>query len=70
MRWFFVQVTVNGKIKEIKENMSVAELLKNEGYSGWISVWINGKQLFEKEYNHHIIKDNDAIKIIRPLGGG
>lgn len=65
-----MNIKVNGKTKEAREGITVNELLKAEGYSNWVGVWVNCNQLLQKEYETHVIKDNDEIRIIRPLGGG
>lgn len=65
-----MNIKINGKDKEVKENITIMELLKSLNYSNWVGVWVNDNQLLQKEYEHYIIKDNDEIRIIRPLGGG
>ena len=42
-----------------------------EGYGlQWVGVWVNDRQLLQKEYSTYTISEGDEIKIIRPLGGG
>ncbi len=65
-----MDIKLNGKDKRIKDSTTVMELLELLDYSNWVGVWVNGNQLLQKEYEYYIIKDNDEIKIIRPLGGG
>ncbi|MBZ2174157.1 sulfur carrier protein ThiS [Schnuerera sp. xch1] len=65
-----MNVIVNGKPKIVKENTTIEDLLYMERYNNWVGVWVNNKQLLEKEYSTYIINEEDEIKIIRPLGGG
>lgn len=66
-----MKIVVNGKPKTINSNITIAELLHMEGYDeNWVGVWVNKKQLLQKEYSTYTINDKDEIIIIRPLGGG
>lgn len=65
-----VKIIVNKEAMTLPENSTVTELLEHINSSKSVAVFINGKQLLLAEYDHHIIKENDDIKIIRPLGGG
>lgn len=65
-----MNVIVNGKPKIVKENTTIEDLLYMERYNNWVGVWVNNKQLLEKEYSTYIINEEDEIKVIRPLGGG
>ncbi|HSH35288.1 sulfur carrier protein ThiS [Schnuerera sp.] len=65
-----MDIVVNGKTKKVDENITVEELLTIEGYSHWVGVWVNNKQLLQREYPNYIIKEKDIINIVRPLGGG
>lgn len=65
-----MNIVVNGKRKTVNNNITIAELLRSEGYNHWVGVWVNNRQLLEKEYSSYVINEEDEIKIIRPLGGG
>ncbi|NLX63024.1 MAG: sulfur carrier protein ThiS [Tissierellia bacterium] len=64
-------IIVNGKEKAIKAKTTILDLLHMEGYGNqWVGVWVNNRQLLQKEYSTYTINEGDEIKIIRPLGGG
>ncbi len=66
-----MKIVVNGKPRTVEPNTTILELLRMEGYDdNWVGVWVNKKQLLQKEYSTYTINDEDEIKIIRPLGGG
>lgn len=65
-----MKVILNNKSIELNEGTTIKDLLISLGYSNWVGVWVNGNQILQKDYECYIIKDNDAIRLIRPLGGG
>ncbi|AOY77858.1 sulfur carrier protein ThiS [Clostridium formicaceticum] len=65
-----MEVTLNKDKVSIAENTTILELLHEKGYNDMIAIFINGKQLLQKEYENHVLKENDIIKVIRILGGG
>ncbi|NLY67798.1 MAG: sulfur carrier protein ThiS [Tissierellia bacterium] len=66
-----MKIVVNGRPRTIEPKTTIAELLQMEGYGlQWVGVWVNDRQLLQKEYSTYTISEGDEIKIIRPLGGG
>jgi len=65
-----VLVTVNKKPMNIPDKFTLMDLLNFMNYSKSVAVFINGKQLLQVEYEKYNLKENDNIRIIKPLGGG
>lgn len=65
-----MDILVNGKIVHVIENITVAKLLSELGYSQSVAVFVNSTQLWLRDYTDHILQKNDRIRIIRPMGGG
>lgn len=65
-----MKVFLNNKQVEIPNDTTVEEVLKNMALNKWASVWVNDRQLLEREYPTYNLKENDDIKVIRILAGG
>jgi len=66
-----IKVSVNGEIKELKENISVKDMLNFLDYrSKTFAVAINTTFVSIKKYEDTIIKDGDEIDILAPVQGG
>ncbi len=65
-----MEVKVNKKIITIPEGYKVIDLLDHLNYGRNVSVFIDKTQLLMSEYESTQIKENNNIRIIRPLGGG
>ena len=65
-----VLVIVNKKPMNIPDKFTLMDLLSFMNYSKSVAVFINGKQLLQGEYEKYDLKENDNIRIIKPLGGG
>lgn len=65
-----MEITVNNNKLDVPEEYKLKDLLNELGYSKSVAIFINGKQIFMAEYDVLTVKDNDTVKIIRPLGGG
>lgn len=65
-----MKIVLNNKEIFAEEYITVAGLLKHLGYKGWIVVILNGDKLLEKGYENTILKENDIVKIFKPLSGG
>lgn len=67
-----IKVSINGEVKELKENTSVKEMLDIFDYSGskTFAVAINTTFVSIKNYEDTIIKDGDEIDILAPIQGG
>lgn len=64
-----MKITVNKKEREWEEN-SPLTLLIEEKKMKRAAVWVNGRQLLNKEIPDYLPQDGDDIKILRIVGGG
>jgi len=66
-----IQVSVNGEIKEISENLNVTELIDELGYTTkGFAVAINTTFVAIDTYGKTLINENDEIDILAPVQGG
>ncbi len=65
-----MKIDVNNKEISVDSSITVEKLLKQLGHHGWVTVFVNGNKLLEKEYENAVLKERDIIKIIKPLSGG
>ena len=66
-----IQVSVNGEMKEISENLNVTELIDELGYTTkGFAVAVNTTFVAIDTYSNMIIKENDEIDILAPVQGG
>ncbi len=67
-----MKVRVNGEIKEIKDSVTVTELLKIENVEmpDMVSVQLNGEFVERDKMGTVVIKENDQIEFLYFMGGG
>lgn len=66
-----MKVILNGKEKEIKENETISDMLKELNIKEkMVAVEINLKIIDKKEFKNVFIKENDKIEIVHFMGGG
>ena len=66
-----IQVSVNGEMKEISENLNVTELIDELGYkTKGFAVAVNTTFVAIDTYGKTLIKENDEIDILAPVQGG
>ena len=66
-----INIYVNGKLKNIKDEQSVLSLLQLLNLNrNNIAVEINREIISKSDYNIYIIKENDKIEIVNFIGGG
>ena len=66
-----IKVSVNGKIKEIEENLNVKQLIEALEYKQkGFALAINTTFVSIKSYEETIIRDGDKIDILAPVQGG
>lgn len=65
-----MEIVVNGKTMIVEENCTVIKLLDQMGLNGRGAIWVNGVQVWMKDYPTMLLKNGDKIKVIRVLGGG
>lgn len=64
-----MNVTINKKETQLEDGTTVRELLKLRNMRR-AAVWINGQQLLLAEYETHIIREGDSIRLLRIMAGG
>ena len=66
-----IQVSVNGEIKEVSENLNVTELIDELGYKiKGFAVAVNTTFVAIDTYSKTMIIENDEIDILAPVQGG
>lgn len=65
-----MEILFNGKSCDLKEGITAFELLTSQGYKSKTSIWVNGKQLLNSEYQTFVIPDKAVVKALRVVGGG
>jgi sulfur carrier protein len=66
-----MKVIINGKQNDIKEGLIVVELLNDFGLKAPVTVVeINGRIINKDEFGTLRILENDAVELIRFVGGG
>lgn len=64
-------VTVNGRIQEFTEALSIADLLQRLALNGTgIAVALNAAVVPRTKHAHTPIHDGDVVEIIRAVAGG
>jgi len=67
-----MNIKVNGEVKEIKDGVSVTEMLKIENVEmpDMVSVQLNGEFVERDEFQETVLKENDEIEVLYFMGGG
>ncbi|MDF2503477.1 MULTISPECIES: sulfur carrier protein ThiS [Clostridium] len=67
-----MKVKVNGEFKEIKDAVTITEILKIEDVEmpDMVSVQLNGEFAERDKFDTTVIKDNDEIEFLYFMGGG
>jgi len=67
-----MKVKVNGEIKEIKDLVTITELLKIENVEmpDMVSVQLNGEFVERAEFTTIVVKEDDQIEFLYFMGGG
>ena len=67
-----MKVTINGKEKELQENISISGLLKLENVKmpEMVSVELNGAILKRDKFDGTMVKENDEVNFLYFMGGG
>lgn len=69
--FFVVVIQVNGEKKEIRERLSVAELLSELGVRpGRVVVELNRDVVARNAHEATFLKEGDAVEIVHFVGGG
>ena len=67
-----MKITINGEAKELKDGLSITELLvvENVEMPEMVSVQRNDEFLKQDEYKETIVKEGDDINFLYFMGGG
>ena len=66
-----ISIILNGKEIKINKQISVQQLLIKENLEKkMLAVAINGSIVERQDYEQTIIKEEDRIEIVMPVGGG
>jgi len=67
-----MKITINGEAKELKDGLSITELLvvENVEMPEMVSVQLNDEFLKQDEYQATIVKEGDDINFLYFMGGG
>ncbi len=66
-----IEISVNGEIKEVSDNLNVKELMQALEYkSQGFAVAVNTMFVAINSYEKTIIRDGDTIDILAPVQGG
>jgi len=66
-----MQVEVNGESRELRDDLTVAELVEDMGFSGRrIAVEINLEIVPRSSHQRHHLKNGDRVEIVQAIGGG
>ncbi len=66
-----ITVTVNGKLREIEQEMPLLEFLRRHDIrSELIAVEHNGEILNKNHFTGAVVRAGDRLEIVRMMGGG
>ncbi|XWX63435.1 sulfur carrier protein ThiS [Desulfitobacterium sp. AusDCA] len=65
-------IKVNGKEVQLKEGVTIKELLKRHNIQmpDYVMVYVNGEMLEQERYDEVIVKDQDMIEFVFFMSGG
>ncbi|KOF57678.1 MULTISPECIES: sulfur carrier protein ThiS [Clostridium] len=63
---------INGSKKEVKDNLTVSEILVEENVEmpDMVTVQLNGEFLDREEFSKTTLKENDQVDFLYFMGGG
>ena len=64
-----MRLFVNKKEVELEDGSTVRQLLERRNMKK-AAVWINGTQLLRAQYETHILREGDEVKLLRIVAGG
>lgn len=64
-----MKITVNKKEREWEEEAPLTLLIEEKKIKR-AAVWVNGRQILNKEIPTYVPKEGDEIRILRIVGGG
>ncbi len=71
MEIIFVQLTINGEKRVIKESKNLADLIKELDIKAPnFAIALNQQVVPRSKYDSTSIKENDKVEIVHAVGGG
>jgi len=66
-----INLTVNGKQKELDSSMTLLELLDELGVkSKFVAIGYNGSVVDKGMLGSILVGDGDVLEVVKPVGGG
>lgn len=67
-----MKITVSGNSKEVKDAITIAELIEQENVETpeYVTVSVNEEFLQKDEYPTRALKDGDVVEFLYFMGGG
>lgn len=66
-----IKIFLNGDTKEIKQNLTLIDLLKDlEITSKHIAIELNDEVVFKSDWNSRILVNEDKLEVVKAIGGG
>ncbi len=67
-----MKLIISGKSKEVKDGITIAELIQEEDvkYPDYVTVSVNTKFPKSNEYDSYVLKDGDEVEFLYYMGGG
>lgn len=67
-----MDLVINGKKEDVKESISVIDLIKHQGVESpeMVSIELNGEILKRDEFDTILLKENDKVEFLYFMGGG
>lgn len=67
-----MKITVSGENKEVKDGLTVSELIVQENVETpeYVTVSVNEEFLNKKDYDTTALKDGDVVEFLYFMGGG
>jgi len=66
-----VQITVNGRHREVSDDCTVGALLADLGFKPTaVAVWIGERQVWQREYETLKLAPGDDVRVVKPIAGG
>lgn len=66
-----ITITLNGKPHTLQDELSLQDLLEQNGYNGkTVAIAVNKNFIPKSSYDTHTISEDDEIEIVAPMQGG
>lgn len=67
-----MKITVGGEKKEVKENLTIGELIELEQVETpeYVTVSVNEEFIEKESFQNHALKEGDEVEFLYFMGGG